>query len=71
MDQAMEKDVDSLEELPDLQEFVEASELAKQSKAEELMNTGTQSFFETNLAEDAGTDSKLIANAIRTVLRRE
>lgn len=71
MTQAMQKDVDRLEELPDLQEFVEGSQLAKQSKAEELMSAGTQSFFETNLAEDVGADSKLMANAIRTVLKRE
>ena len=69
--QAMEKDVDRLEELPDLHEFVDSSAALKQSKAEELMSTGTQSFFETNLSEDVGTDSKLMANAIRTVLRRE
>ena len=71
LDQAMEKDVDRLEELPDLHEFVDAAAIAKQSKAEELMNSGTQSFFETNLSEDVGVDSKLMANAIRTVLRRE
>lgn len=71
MDMALEKDVDRLEELPDLQEFVSSTEALKQSKAEELMSTGTQSFFETNLSEDAGTDAKLMANAIRTVLKRE
>ena len=71
MTQAIEKDVDRLEELPDLHEFVDASATLKQSKAEELMSAGTQSFFETNLSENTGADAKLMANAIRTVLKRE
>ena len=71
MNEAMEKDVNRLEELPDLQEFVDSSAMPKQSKAEELMSGGTQTFFETNLSEDAGGDTKLMANAIRTVLRRD
>lgn len=70
MSMAIEKDVDRLEELPDLREFVDSSGIPVQSKGEELMSQGTQSFFETDLSGDS-TDSKLMANAIRTVLRRE
>ena len=67
----LEKDVDRLEELPDLQEFVDSSSVAtKQSKSDELMSSGTQSFFETDLSENV-TDTNLMANAIRTVLKRE
>lgn len=69
--ESIEKDVDRLEELPDLQEFVDSSNLpGNDSKAEELMNSGTQSFFASDVGESV-TDSKLMANAIRTVLKRE
>lgn len=71
LDESIEKDVDKLEELPDLQEFVDSSNFGgNESKAEELMNTGTQSFFASDVGESV-TDSKLMANAIRTVLKRE
>ena len=69
--ESIEKDVDRLEELPDLQEFVDSSNLqGSDSKGDELMNTGTQSFFASDVGESV-TDSKLMANAIRTVLKRE
>ena len=63
--------MDRLEELPDLQEFVDSSNLqGEQSRGDELMNTGTQSFFATDLSEDV-TDTNLMAKAVRTVLKRE
>lgn len=68
--QAVEQDVDRLEELPDLQEFVDTSHSEGQSRGEELMNTGTQSFFETDLSENV-TDTNLMTSAIRTMLRRK
>jgi len=69
--QTIEKDVDRLEELPDLQEFVDASNLnVEQTRGDELMSTGTQSFFATDLSEDV-TDTNLMAKAVRTVLKRE
>ncbi|MGP1440354.1 MAG: hypothetical protein ACTTJ3_06415 [Treponema sp.] len=71
MSEAIEKDVDRLEELPDLQEFVDTSNLqTEQTRGEELMNTGTQSFFATDLSEDV-SDTNLMAKAVRTVLKRE
>ena len=71
LSEGLEKDVDRLEELPDLQEFVDSSHVGDtQTKGEELMSAGTQSFFETDLAENV-TDTNLMANAIRTVLKRE
>lgn len=71
LSQTIEKDVDRLEELPDLQEFVDSSNLqGEQSRGDELMNTGTQSFFATDLSEDV-TDTNLMAKAVRTVLKRE
>lgn len=69
--QTIEKDVDRLEELPDLQEFVDVSNLnIEQTKGDELMSKGTQSFFATDLSEDV-SDANLMAKAVRTVLRRE
>lgn len=71
LSQTIEKDVDRLEELPDLQEFVDTSNLSvEQTRGDELMNTGTQSFFATDLSEDV-TDTNLMAKAVRTVLKRE
>lgn len=71
LSQTIENDVDRLEELPDLQEFVDTSNLKpEQTKGEELMNTGTQSFFETDLSENV-TDTNLMAKAVRTVLKRD
>ena len=60
-----------MEELPDLQEFVDSSNLnIEQTKGEELMSVGTQSFFATDLSENV-TDTNLMAKAVRTVLKRE
>ena len=70
LSEAVEQDVNRLEELPDLQEFVDTSRAMEQSKGEEMMNEGTQSFFETDLAENA-TDTNLMASAVRTMLKRE
>lgn len=69
--QGIEKDVDRLEELPDLQEFVDSSNVEnEESKGDELMNTGTQSFFSSTVSENV-TDTNLMASAIRTVLKQE
>ena len=71
LSEAIEKDVDRLEELPDLQEFVDSSNLKfEQTRGDELMDTGTQSFFATDLSEDV-SDTNLMAKAVRTVLKRE
>ncbi|MGP1438062.1 MAG: hypothetical protein ACTTKH_03215 [Treponema sp.] len=71
LSEAIEKDVDRLEELPDLQEFVDSSNLkVEETKGDELMNTGTESFFATDLSENV-TDTNIMAKAVRTVLKRE
>lgn len=71
LSKTIDSDVDRLEELPDLQEFVDSSNLnIEQTKGEELMSVGTQSFFATDLSENV-TDTNLMAKAVRTVLKRE
>jgi|GEM_PF-1052764 len=70
LSESVDQDVDRLEELPDLQEFIDASHATQQSRGDELMSTGTQSFFETDLAENV-TDTNLMASAVRTMLKRE
>lgn len=71
LSETIESDVDRLEELPDLQEFVDTSNLKEeQTRGDELMSTGTQSFFATDLSDDV-TDSNLMAKAVRTVLKRD
>ena len=71
LSKTIDNDVDRLEELPDLQEFVDSSNLnIEQTKGDELMSVGTQSFFATDLSEDV-TDTNLMAKAVRTVLKRE